>query len=285
VPIILSQRIDLQSEYEDIPFVIYHFPARYINQIKSGDIFIYYQGDRSKKANRYYFGAGVIGAIEPDVTGKSYYASIMEGAVFPAKVPIHKDDGSYYEAIDYNTVRNKMKPPWQSSIRPLSQKAFSSIIDVATVETTPLFSYANIETAGDPLDVLKKVNEKYKNALPDKKERLINRYIDRGNAVVNALKKILGAKCQICNGEGFIKTDGSRYIEAHHITQLALNKEDSLCSDNIILLCPNCHRKLHYGKEVEIYDLEDKIFIIINGKQNYIKKNKMEYIKTCYRRE
>jgi hypothetical protein len=61
LPIVLSQRIDTKSSYDDIPFVQYHYPSRYSNQIHTGDLFIYYQGDRFKKENRYYFGTGVIG--------------------------------------------------------------------------------------------------------------------------------------------------------------------------------------------------------------------------------
>lgn len=69
--IILSQRIDLISDYEDVPFSMYHFPKKYINQIHQGDRFIYNQGGRNQKQNRYYFGYGVIGAVEPDTNGET----------------------------------------------------------------------------------------------------------------------------------------------------------------------------------------------------------------------
>lgn len=35
--IILSKRIDTESEYEDVPFSSYHFLKRYRNQIYLGD--------------------------------------------------------------------------------------------------------------------------------------------------------------------------------------------------------------------------------------------------------
>ena len=47
--IILSQRIDTDTDYEDVPFETYHFPKRYRTQIRPGDRFIYYQGNRYKR--------------------------------------------------------------------------------------------------------------------------------------------------------------------------------------------------------------------------------------------
>ena len=41
------------------------------------------------------------------------------------------------------------------------------------------------------------------------------------------------------------KSDGSPYLEVHHKIQLAFGGEDTV--ENAIALCPNCHRKRHYG--------------------------------------
>ncbi|SFB88291.1 HNH endonuclease [Marinospirillum celere] len=41
------------------------------------------------------------------------------------------------------------------------------------------------------------------------------------------------------------KSDGTPYLEVHHKTPLALGGEDTV--ENAIALCPNCHRKAHYG--------------------------------------
>ncbi len=46
--IVLSQHIDSESDYEDIPFSLYHFPKRYRNQIHPRNCFIYYQGETKK---------------------------------------------------------------------------------------------------------------------------------------------------------------------------------------------------------------------------------------------
>ena len=61
--VVLSQRIDFESEYEDELFRKYHYPSRYRNQLHEGDRFVYYQGNRHDRKQRYYFGTGVISQI------------------------------------------------------------------------------------------------------------------------------------------------------------------------------------------------------------------------------
>lgn len=58
-------------------------------------------------------------------------------------------------------------------------------------------------------------------------------------------------KCEYCGLLGFLKPDGTRYLESHHIIALANDGEDRLT--NVIALCPNDHREAHYGeRRVEI---------------------------------
>lgn len=45
-------------------------------------------------------------------------------------MPIYKENG-YIESIDYQIVRKRSNPPWQSSIRPISEKAAEYILGKA----------------------------------------------------------------------------------------------------------------------------------------------------------
>jgi 5-methylcytosine-specific restriction protein A len=53
----------------------------------------------------------------------------------------------------------------------------------------------------------------------------------------------------ICEGCGlpapFCGVDGIPYLEVHHIRQLADTGSDTIT--NVVALCPNCHREMHYG--------------------------------------
>lgn len=125
--IILSHKLDTDSVYTgDELFKIYHYPARYRNQIHTGDTFVYYQGNRYDKSQRYYFGTGKIGEIRQE-DDENYYAELLNVVRFEKKVPIYLPDGGYVEQLGYETIRKSINPPWQSSIRPLSKTAYEYI--------------------------------------------------------------------------------------------------------------------------------------------------------------
>ena len=134
--VILSQKVDSESSYADELFNSYHYPARYRNQLHKGDVFIYYQGNRFDKSQRYYFGVGTIGEILT-TDGENYYAKLLDCRQFEKKVPIYLPDGGYIEQLGYGSVRKSINPPWQSSVRPLSQEAFDYILNAAGVQIVP----------------------------------------------------------------------------------------------------------------------------------------------------
>ena len=67
------------------------------------------------------------------------------------------------------------------------------------------------------------------------------------DVVVEVLKRANGI-CDICrNVAPFArKSDGSPYLEVHHIDMLSSGGSDTV--ENSQALCPNCHRKAHFGQ-------------------------------------
>jgi len=283
--IILSQRVDTISSYEDIPFSRYHFPKRYLNQIHLGDQFIYYQGNKSIKEQRYYFGCGVVGNIEADLDGDHFFAEILEGVQFQKKVPIYLNESEkYIEGLGHSEVRNKATPAWQSSIRKLSDPAYFEILRRAGLSKDINNDFCEIESQVDPLKILTALNKKLQNLPPKELNNKAQAYLDRGGSVTRALKKLLGAKCQICEWEGFVKKSVKNnkeegFIEAHHLTQISDKQSGSLCTDNIILVCPNCHREIHYGSSFSVISSGDAIKIQLAKYKKTIQKNTIEYLR------
>lgn len=146
--VILSQKVDSESSYADELFNSYHYPARYKNQLHKGDVFIYYQGNRYDKSQRYYFGIGTVGEILT-ADGENYFAKLVDCRRFEKKVPIYLPDGGYIEQLGYESVRKSINPPWQSSVRPLSQEAYDYILNAAGIQVTP------VTVNGDSVNELK----------------------------------------------------------------------------------------------------------------------------------
>ena len=66
------------------------------------------------------------------------------------------------------------------------------------------------------------------------------------HVVAEVLHRAKGV-CEECNEPAPFKgaRTGNPYLEVHHRTRLADDGDDTV--DNAIALCPNCHRKAHYG--------------------------------------
>lgn len=205
MPVILSQRIDTASDYEDVPFRTYHFPARYRRQVKPGDQFVYYQGNRHRRAHRYYFGCGVVGRIVERVDGASFDADLIDSRRFAAPVPIYNPDGGFLESLGFATVRKSENPPWQNSIRPLSEEAMEAILAAADIDAASLNVASEIESQTAELHALETLNDRYGSLSPEIRRQRVATHLDRGVAVTASLKKLLGPTCQICGWEGVSK--------------------------------------------------------------------------------
>ena len=50
--------------------------------------------------------------------------------------------------------------------------------------------------------------------------------------------------------------DGSPFLEVHHVDYMANGGSDTI--DNVVALCPNCHRKMHaLENEIEYKRLKE----------------------------
>ena len=73
----------------------------------------------------------------------------------------------------------------------------------------------------------------------------------RNPSIVNSVVKEYGHVCFFDDTHITFPTySKSNYVEGHHIIPLALNdsfSEDLDCEENIIPLCPNCHKAMHHA--------------------------------------
>ncbi|THE64894.1 HNH endonuclease [Salinadaptatus halalkaliphilus] len=59
--------------------------------------------------------------------------------------------------------------------------------------------------------------------------------------------------CQGCDEPApFTDTDGEPFLEVHHLQRRSDGGPDH--PDNVVALCPNCHRRVHHGPDGEAFD-------------------------------
>jgi hypothetical protein len=114
---------------------------------------------------------------------------------------------------------------------------------------------------------LAEIERKLLNRRPEVIER-ISKTIERGS-VGAQLKRANGFRCQICDAlgndaVGFIKRDGEPYVEAHHATPVSAMEIGSLSATNIMILCANHHRQMHYGN-VSIQRTQTEFILMLAG--------------------
>jgi predicted HNH restriction endonuclease len=106
-------------------------------------------------------------------------------------------------------------------------------------------------------------------SLKSEEREVIVKQVKRYHDIVENSKRKYNNKCQIKDcGFTFKKKNGRFYSEAHHL--IPLSEGGTQEENNIIILCPNHHRMMHYA-DIEIGNIElDKREIKINGNTYFI---------------
>lgn len=112
--------------------------------------------------------------------------------------------------------------------------------------------------------LIEKFNGLFAAVSPTKKV-VVSEQVSRPNAISDFVKQLHNCQCQLCGSPGFRQQNGSLYAEAHHILELHKLIQGSYCSDNIIVVCANCHRKLHYANVVYEIQTQENLVVTING--------------------
>jgi 5-methylcytosine-specific restriction protein A len=71
--------------------------------------------------------------------------------------------------------------------------------------------------------------------------------------------------CEACGSAPFADERGNTFLEVHHIRTLAEGGPD--CVENVVALCPNCHRALHYAADKDVR--KDLLFERVPGIVRY----------------
>ena len=90
----------------------------------------------------------------------------------------------------------------------------------------------------------------------------------RDPSIAEDAKENANYQCEVSSSHVTFKRgiDNKQYTEAHHLipyTEYDKYADQNICLDrkqNIVSLCPNCHRNIHHGTKDEIYKLLEVLF-------------------------
>lgn len=75
---------------------------------------------------------------------------------------------------------------------------------------------------------------------------------------IYALKRADGV-CEACGKDAPFNSKDGPYLEVHHLKRIADGGPD--LPQNVAALCPNCHRRIHFGKDGEAYNKQLQIYV------------------------
>jgi len=107
-------------------------------------------------------------------------------------------------------------------------------------------------------NIINQLNQEYRDSPANIRSQISHR-IERNPVLVRLLKQLHPDHCQLCGDTFFWKRGRqNKYSEVHHIRQLSIGGADA--ADNCLVLCANCHRKMHHG-DVELQDLGQRLLV------------------------
>ena len=159
-------------------------------------------------------------------------ANVRQGYFFPF------DQSGTHEVLQYV---KELLPEWLSSLLPRRGDSGAESLE----EMERLFKRKVSESLNLPS---KERRARLANAQkhPSQTQVLTTVFVRNPDVVAEVLSRAHG-RCELCKSSApFLRaSDGSPYLEVHHRVWLADGGDDTL--ENSIALCPNCHRKAHYG--------------------------------------
>lgn len=153
-----------------------------------------------------------------------------------------------WRVTDFEIVRKAAYRYAQKPIIRLPEETSLAPVHEGEVAVQQWVEENDRRAAALPMDTLKKRAEQAPSE-PRKVEIVSTLYI-RSSEVSNYAKQRAKGICDLC-GEGapFMKPTGEPFLESHHVEWISAGGSDSI--DNVVALCPNCHRKMHFLNNLE----------------------------------
>ena len=196
---------------------------------------------------------------ENDANGVSYNKAETYRELSAGPVSARTPKSIEYRMQNISYVLGKMGQPWIEGLKPaqnvganIAARIQSIIIDIneGLLQVEPIFDRTelNCETRN-----LRKrgLNIKPKGQVSALKKEVTSTTYARDPQVRAWVLINANGICELCNEPApFLDKDGDAFLEVHHVIPLAECFRDT--TDNAVALCPNCHKRCHYGSDKDV---------------------------------
>lgn len=143
--------------------------------------------------------------------------------------------------VYYEGVQGSRRP----SLRTIAAEFFEAVAGHAPLDPQPLHD-AEVEVAGA---LTQEQRARAASAYPQKPQKKTTSVVvyDRNPHVIAWVLDRAAGHCELCQAPApFARaSNGKPYLEVHHRVRLADGGDDTI--ENAVAVCPNCHRRSHYG--------------------------------------
>jgi 5-methylcytosine-specific restriction protein A len=153
-------------------------------------------------------------------------------------------------------VFDLMGEPWVKGLKPLPHVGANIIESIRTIIMEinddasllePTFDQAKLNQQTKKLRKRGFSKKPMGQTTAPKKKVTHTAYARRADVRAWVLDNAKGV-CELCNEPApFSDKDGEAFLEVHHVAPLAESLRDT--TDNAVAVCPNCHKRCHYGSD------------------------------------
>lgn len=177
---------------------------------------------------------------------------------------INPRTGRQYSKVTANTIADLVR--WAKSNLPNAEPTYCKVCaptDNTTIDTTPTPDVDEYIRRSDRLRVCGVLTRPEGELSPTLTSITKKSFYRDPKVRAWVINRAEGC-CELCGNVPFIDAYEEPFLEVHHVVMLADGGPDT--PRNTAALCPNCHRRLHYGLDRD--SLREQLLRAINTKES-----------------
>ena len=200
--------------------------------------------------------------LDCEAKGESYNKSEVNKSLRNGLLSKRTRGSIEYRMENISATLAELCLPWIQGYKPhgnVGSKVKTRIInmldELGAIESTaytPTDNTSILDQRSHELMKKKLIGKPSGNMSPSKKETVSEQYVRDPLVKAWVLKNAKGF-CELCDQLApFHKGDGTPYLETHHVKALSDSGNDTI--NNVVALCPNCHKRCHFSSDKEKVD-------------------------------